>query len=311
MEITLCLPTLNAAATVPSFLASLAAQSLPDVHFLAIDSASGDDTVNLLEAAGFDVHIIPSQTFNHGATRQFAVELTPDAEVIIFMTQDAILADSSSLQQLVNTFADPAVGVAYGRQLPALDATPIAAHARQFNYPAESYLRSKADIQDYGIKTAFLSNSFAAYRRSALMAVGGFPSSVILSEDTMVATKMLLSGWKIAYCAEATCYHSHNYTPLKEFQRYFDIGVFHAREAWYLQVLGGAEGEGKRFVLSELRCLRQHAPAWIPAALLRTALKLLGYRLGRLEGYLPGWLKLKLSMNRGFWENQSKRSVEG
>jgi len=193
------------------------------------------------------------------------------------------------------------VGVAYGRQLPAPEATPIAAHARLFNYPVKSYVRSAADISAYGIKTAFLSNSLAAYRRSALLAVGGFPSSVILSEDTMVATKMLLSGWKITYCAEATCYHSHNYTLIKEFQRYFDIGVFHAREAWYLQALGGAEGEGKRFVLSELRYLRRHAPALMPAALLRSAFKLIGYRLGRLEHYLPRYVKRAFSMNRGFW----------
>jgi rhamnosyltransferase len=306
MRTIFCLPTLNAAATSQPFFAALAAQSLSDYHRLAIDSTSDDDTKNLLATASFRVHSIPRTAFNHGATRQLAVELSPEADIIIFMTQDAILADSSSLYNLVGVFADPSVGAAYGRQLPATDATPIAAHARLFNYPAESYVRSETDIPDYGIKTAFLSNSFAAYRRSALMAVGGFPSSVILSEDTMVATKMLLSGWKIAYCAEATCYHSHNYTMAKEFQRYFDIGVFHAREAWYLQALGGAEGEGKRFVRSELRYLRKHAPALIPVALLRTTLKLLGYRLGRLERYLPRRVKLALSMNRGFWEETSK-----
>jgi rhamnosyltransferase len=122
-----------------------------------------------------------------------------------------------------------------------------------------------------------------------------------MSEDSMVATKILLKGWKIAYCAEATCYHSHNYTPFKEFQRYFDIGVFHAREAWYMRTLGGAEGEGKRFVRSELRYLRRYAPALIPAALMRSGLKFLGYRLGRLEHSLPRGIKFVLSMNRGFW----------
>lgn len=303
MNPTLCLPTFNAVGTAQSFIAALTAQSLFDFDRLVIDSSSDDNTVALFTEAGFRVHKISRESFDHGATRQLAIELSPDADIIIFMTQDAILADSSSLQSLVNTFADPSVGVAYGRQLPAPEATPIAAHARLFNYPVESFVRTKADIPRYGIKTAFLSNSFAAYRRSALLAVGGFPASVIMSEDSMVATRMLLSGWKIAYCAAATCYHSHNYTPLKEFQRYFDIGVFHAREAWYLQALGRAEGEGKRFVQSELRYLCQHAPAWIPAALLRSMLKFLGYRLGRLEHYLPRGVKLALSMNRGFWSH--------
>lgn len=301
MNVALCFPTMNAESTGPLIIAALKQQSLQNLTVLIIDSESTDRTAEIFFRHGFLYQTIPRRSFNHGATRQLAVELFPEAEIIIFMTQDAILADPSSLQHLVDVFADPLVGVAYGRQLPAPDATPIAAHARRFNYPAESYVRTKADIPRYGIKTAFLSNSFAAFRRNALLAVGGFPSSVILSEDTMVATKMLLSGWKIAYCAEATCYHSHNYSLVKEFQRYFDIGVFHAREAWYLKELGGAEGEGKRFVRSELRYLRRHAPALIPAALLRSALKFLGYRLGRLEHSLPRWLKLALSMNRGFW----------
>ena len=301
MKISFCVLTLNAAATCSALVAAVRMQTIVVDDLLIIDSESDDGTAEILSRHGFSVHIIPRHTFNHGATRQLAVELPPEAEIIIFMTQDAILADRSSLQHLVNVFADPLVGVAYGRQLPAPEATPIAAHARLFNYPAESYVRTKADIPRYGIKTAFLSNSFAAYRRSALLAVGGFPSSVILSEDTIVAAKMLLSDWKIAYCAEATCYHSHNYPPVKEFQRYFDIGVLHAREAWYLEALGAAEGEGKRFVRSELHYLRCHAPVCIPAALLRSVLKFLGYRLGRLEHYLPRWAKLAFSMNRGFW----------
>ena len=302
MKILLCIPMLNAESTCLNLLHSITIQTLQPDFFKIIDSSSTDNSPEYFRKSGLSVHVIPRMQFNHGATRQLAVELCPEAELIIFMTQDAILADPDSLQRLVNAFADPLVGVAYGRQLPAPDATPIAAHARLFNYPVESYVRSEADIPRYGIKTAFLSNSYAAYRRSALMAVGGFPATAILSEDTMVATKMLLSGWKVAYCAAATCYHSHNYTPLKELQRYFDIGVFHAREAWYLQALGRAEGEGKKFVLSEFRYLRQHAPALILAALFRSALKLLGYRLGRMEHYLPRRIKLALTMNRGFWD---------
>ena len=55
---------------------------------------------------------------------------------------------------------------------------------------------------------------------------------------------MILAGYKVAYCAEATVRHSHNYTPWEEFRRYFDTGVFHACEPWIQQQLGGASGEG-------------------------------------------------------------------
>lgn len=301
MRVALCLPTLNANTLSAVWFEAFFRQTLEPSDLLVIDSSSTDQTAQSFDQAGFSVRVIPRSSFNHGATRQLAVDLLPQADVIIFMTQDALLADKQSLENLVKVFDNPQVGAVFGRQLPASDATPIAAHARLFNYPAESYVRDKSDIPRYGIKTAFLSNSFAAYRRSALLAVGGFPSNAILSEDTMVATRMLLYGWKIAYCAEACCYHSHNYSMWQEFQRYFDIGVFHGREAWYCKALGAAEGEGMRFVRSEQDYLWRHAPLLIPSALLRTVLKFSGYRLGKLERLLPIWFKRLASMNKGFW----------
>lgn len=303
MKCTLCIPTRNALCHAKRLLEALSNQSLADCDYLVIDSSSSDGSADLFKAADCRVHTIPVTEFNHGATRQLAVELSPDADIIIFMTQDAILASPDSLQRLLDTFADPLVGAAYGRQLPAADATHIAAHARLFNYPDESYVRDKSDIPRYGIKTAFISNSFAAYRRSALMEVGGFPPAVILSEDTMTAAKILQAGWELAYCAEATCFHSHNYSMTGEFQRYFDIGVFHGREPWYLEALGTAEGEGFRFVRSELNYLRKKSPSLIPSALLRTLFKFCGYKLGRMERFLPVLAKQRLSTNKGYWAN--------
>lgn len=303
MKYALCIPTRNALSHAERLLEALSNQSFADYDCLVIDSSSSDGSADLFKAANYRVHTIPATEFNHGATRNLAMDLCPEAEFIIFMTQDAILASTDSLQRLLDAFADPLVGAAYGRQLPATDATPIAAHARLFNYPPQSYVRDKSDIPRYGIKTAFLSNSFAAYRRSALKEVGGFPPTVILSEDTMVAARMLQVGWKLAYCAEATCFHSHNYSMTREFQRYFDIGVFHGREPWYLEALGTAEGEGFRFVRSELHYLRKKSPFLIPSALLRTLFKFCGYKLGRMERFLPTLVKQRLSMNNGYWAN--------
>jgi rhamnosyltransferase len=153
-----------------------------------------------------------------------------------------------------------------------------------------------------GIKSIFISNSFAAYRREALLASGGFPKNVIFGEDTITAARLLLSGWKVAYVAEAQVYHSHSYTWKQEFKRYFDIGVLHARARWLLQEFGTAGGEGGRFVRSELRYLWPLHWSLIPSALIRTALKLVGYRLGRIEKRLSPGLKRRLSMHPGFWD---------
>lgn len=133
------------------------------------------------------------------------------------------------------------------------------------------------------------------------MDVGGFPSNIIFGEDTYVAARMLLAGWKVAYTADATCYHSHDYTIMEEFRRYFDIGVFHSQEKWFIDLLGKAEDEGTKFVLSEQKYLLKKAPWLIPSAILRTVVKLMGYRLGQLEYQLPRQMVKKCSMNKGYW----------
>ena len=302
-QLGLIIPTLNAGWLWTSWLEALAMQTRKPDCLLLVDSSSSDDTVKLAAAQGFDIHVIAKSAFNHGGTRQFAVNLMPNVDIVVFLTQDALFSNPDAIENLVAAFEDEQVGLAYGRQLPHWDAGPIAAHARLFNYPAISQLRSLDDKACYGIKTVFISNSFAAYRRSALMEAGGFPVDTIMNEDTFVAGKLLLSGWKIAYCADAQVYHSHDYGFSDEFKRYFDIGVFHTHTPWLQQSFGGASGEGLRYVQSEACYLFRHAPWLIPSALLRTGLKWLGYQLGRMyQNGLPLSICRLLSLHKGYWQ---------
>lgn len=300
-KIALCVPTLNAGKSWVNWLAAWSVQRVRPFTLL-IDSGSTDATPALGAVAGLHVHTIPRASFNHGGTRQMAVGMLPDAEFLIFLTQDAILATPDAIVNLLAAFDDPEVGAVCGRQLPHRNAGPIGAHARHFNYPDAGSVRSAADIPAQGIKTAFLSNSFAAYRRSALLSVGGFPRDVIFGEDMCVAARMILSGWKLAYRADAAVHHSHDYRMAQEFRRYFDIGVMHVREPWLLEKFGKPEGEGLRFVRSETAWLWRHAPHLVPSAWFRTLLKLSGYRLGKMEAGLPVWMKRRLGMLHGYWK---------
>jgi len=302
MKVIVVVLTRNAGKQITPLVVLLLKQGMQSSSIIVIDSSSEDDTVELAKKLGVTSIVISKDDFNHGATRQLALSVFPVADIIIYMTQDAILASPDSIKNILAPFEDEKVGAVCGRQLPQVDASPIAAHARLFNYPAESSIKSKEDIPRLGIKAAFLSDSFAAYRRTALMDVGGFPSDVIFGEDTYIAAKMLQNGWKVAYAAQATCYHSHNYSFIEEFDRYFDIGVFHSREKWFIESLGKAEGEGKKFVISELKYLVKQAPWLIPSAILRTAIKLIGYRIGQMESILPIQIKKHLSMNKRYWE---------
>lgn len=270
------------------------------VRVKVVDSSSRDASAEIAREHGFSVETISSADFDHGRTRNAAVYGDP-ADVYVFLTQDAILHDAGALDTLVAAFADEKVAVAYGRQLPHLNANPIAAHARTFNYPAASRVAGLEARPRLGIKTVFVSNSFAAYRSTVFHALGGFPKRSIVSEDMYLAARAVLAGHRVAYRAEACVRHSHNYGPLEEFRRYFDIGVFQHDQRWIGETFGAAEGEGMRFVKSELAYLTGQAPFWVPRACLHNALKMLGYRLGRNYPRLPVSLRRLMSMHRGYW----------
>ena len=300
MRIACIIPTYSAKADLARLLDSLQIQTALFDTFV-VDSSSKDGTQNLARTRLGHVTVIPSVEFNHGGTRQKMVDQNPDYDVYIFLTQDACLADTQAIAKIAEPFADQNVGAVCGRQLPHLDASPLAQHARFFNYPHGVQFKTMADVPRLGIKTAFISNSFAAYRGDALKAVGGFPVHVIFAEDMYAVAKMLMAGWKVAYAGNAQCRHSHNYTTFEEFERYFDMGVFHAREPWIRQHFGGAGGEGMRYVKSELKFLGLRRFYLWPSALLRNAVKLFGYKLGQQEAMLPIGLKRKLSMYKRYW----------
>jgi rhamnosyltransferase len=295
------IPTRNGYKELSCLLDSLLMQTAQfDTHI--VDSSSIDGTQELAKERVNSVLVIPSDEFNHGGTRQRMVDLHSDYDIYVFLTQDACLAFPDAIAKIVEPFSDQSVGAVCGRQLPKKDALPLAQHARIFNYPESSQVKTIADAPKMGIKTAFMSNSFAAYRREALILVGGFPTHVIFAEDMYAAAKMLLAGWKIIYNGQAQCHHSHNYTVIEEFERYFDMGVFHAREPWIQQHFGGSGGEGMRYVKSELKFLGLRRLNLWPGAIIRNAAKLLGYKLGQQEARLPIGLKRKLSMYKPYWD---------
>jgi len=297
------IPTFNGVKDLNRLLLSLQAQTYPFDLFI-IDSDSSDGTYELASQSEAKVFRIKSSDFNHGGTRQYMIDENPLYDLYLFLTQDAILYDQDSIRKLVDHFDDGDVGAVCGRQLPHSDANLFAQHARYYNYPENSVTKTVADSSLYGIRTPFMSNSYAAYRATAMTDVGGFPNHVILSEDMYVAAKMLLQGWKVSYAGDAKCRHSHNYSLKEEFCRYFDIGVFHSREPWIRQSFGGAGGEGLRFLKSEFKFIGVRRFYLWPSFFIRNILKFFAYKLGQHEKHIPLSLTKNFSMHKGFWQTK-------
>jgi rhamnosyltransferase len=302
--------TRNAGRLWPEWLQAIQQQSVEAGRYLVIDSMSSDHTADLAHAAGMEVLRIRQQDFSHGGTRQLAADLCPDAELLVFLTQDAILKQPDSIATILQAFDDDArVGMAYGRHLPRADADLLERHARGFTYPAEASVRDRDSFHTLGYRAAFSSDVYAVYRARALRSIGGFPQHIIVSEDSYVAARLLLASWKAVYSAASTVEHSHRYSLVQTFRRYFDVGVFHACEQPLMRMVGAPDREAGAYVRSLISYLFQRRKRLLPLAALQTLVKLVGFRLGKRYQSLPPAICERISVQKAYWRQTTQGAL--
>lgn len=247
-----------------------------------------------------EVYHLAKEEFDHGGTRDRGVRMST-ADLVVCMTQDAMPADETLIEELVKPFDDPEVWAAYARQLPSEDCREVEKYTRSFNYPEQSMVKTKEDLDRLGIKTFFCSNVCAAWRREKYLELGGFVKHTIFNEDMILAGTMIKQGGKIAYCAKAKVIHSHNYSAFQQFHRNFDLAV---SQTMYPEVFGGirSESEGIKLVKKSLSyCIKIGKPWLMIQVVTQSAGKLLGYKMGQRYRSLPMWLILRCTMSPSFW----------
>lgn len=275
-------------------------QSPLNPRVLVVDSSSYDGTAEMACEMGAETMVIPQREFNHGATREMVRKLM-GTDIVVMMTQDAYADSPDFLEKLIAPLRNGKAAVSYARQLPHHGADFFESFAREFNYPDRSEIRSRDDLPRYGSYLYFCSNSCAAWLNSALDEIGGFPHT-LTNEDTYAAAKLIASGYRIAYVAEAEVRHSHRYTLVQEFRRYFDTG--YVRRVYGKDVLLNQHDEkhGARFFRFMLSRLWRESPELIPYAVLSTATKYLGYRAGYHGLSFPLPVKRFLSGQSYYWK---------
>ena len=249
-----------------------------------------------------EVHHLTKEEFDHGGTRARAAELS-DADVMVFMTQDAMPADRELLAELLKALdQEENIAAAYARQLPNAECSFVERYTRAFNYPDTSLVKTKADLDKYGIKTFFCSNVCAAYKKDIYEKQGGFVRRTIFNEDMIYAGGLIQAGYGLAYAAEARVIHSHNYNCMQQFHRNFDLGV---SQAEHPEIFEGvpSEGEGMRLVKKTLAYLIHSGRIWlIPGFVLQCAGKYAGYLAGKKFRKLPKKFILWCTMSPNYWK---------
>lgn len=254
-----------------------------------------------IEGSNISVIPIDKDNFDHGGTRRYGASLS-DADIIMFMTQDAVPADEYLIEKLLEPYIDPMVAATYARQLPDEKADLLERYTRYFNYPKQSRVKSKEDIEELGIKTFFCSDVCATYRNRVYRQLGGFVERTIFNEDMIMAAGMIRADYKVAYAAQAKVIHSHRYSYQEQFTRNFDLGVSHNQ---YVEVFHGlkSESEGMKLVISSIRYLIEKKKfLMIPDLIISSGCKFLGYQMGKRYDLFSKDFVKRCSMNKSYWE---------
>ena len=145
MNIEIICPLYNAAQYIEKLNESLKKQKNVKIGKISyILTKSKDNTENILKQLNLSYTIIEPKDFSHSLTRE-KVAMESNSDILVFITQDIEIRDENWLENLVSPIIDSEVEAAFSRQLTKYD--NIEKYTREKNYPENSYIVSKKDIE--------------------------------------------------------------------------------------------------------------------------------------------------------------------
>jgi glycosyltransferase involved in cell wall biosynthesis len=218
--VSVIIPTQNAGSRFGEVLDGLQRQSTQGVNgpmeLIVVDSGSTDGTARRAREAGARVMAVEAEAYNHGGTRNRAIEQS-QGEVIVLLSQDAVPADDYLLSHLVAYFADPQVAGVYARQIPRPEHNVlIAREVRQWlSGSPERRLSHITERKAYAALTpeqryhfCLFDNVGSAIRRVVWREIPF--AAADFGEDLEWSRRVLEAGWKIGYEPAAMVLHSHD-----------------------------------------------------------------------------------------------------
>lgn len=212
-------------------------QSLKIMYSL---TKSIDKSEEILKSLNCNYTIIDPKDFSHSTTREFMSQKV-QGDIIVFISQDIKIKNSMWLQNLINPIINGECEASFSRQIGEDDS--IEKYTRERNYPSESRIVSKEDINKYQIRTFFYSDASSAVLSKVYWELNAYDGKDMpTNEDMYFAYKLINAGYRIKYCADSEVYHSHRFTFKQLFKRYYDTGVFFKQNSYFLNYKSNESG---------------------------------------------------------------------
>lgn len=212
---------------------------------------STDKSEEILKKNSLNYEVIDKKDFSHSLVREKAA-LKSKADIICFISQDIVIENNDWLEKLVNPIINGEVEATYSRQLTKFN--NIEKYTRECNYPPVSRIKSKSDINEFGLKTFFFSDASSAIKADIFKKLNGYDGKNLpINEDMYLAYKLIMNNYKIKYCADSIVYHSHQFTLKELYDRYKLTGIF-LKENTYLDKYGTTASGGSmaKYILKRI-----------------------------------------------------------
>lgn len=202
---------------------------------------SKDNSEKILKENKLNYILIDKKDFSHSLTREKEA-MKSKSDIIVFISQDIVIENTDYLYNLVNPIINGEANACYSRQLTKFD--NIEKYTRESNYPDKSIIKTKDDVEKLGLKTFFFSDASSAVNTKVFKKLKGYDGKNLpINEDMYFAYKLIMNGYKIKYCADSVCYHSHNFKLKELYDRYKLTGRFF-KENSYIDNFGTNKSGG-------------------------------------------------------------------
>lgn len=301
-QVSIVLLTLNAGKNFKRVLSGIFSQSFKSFEVIIIDSSSTDNTLKIAKQYPVKIVKIKAEEFGHGKTRNYGATLAK-GKYVVYLTHDAIPKNKKWLINLIKNFSDRNVVGIYGKQIPYKNTNILEVFSYLKDYPNKKGVWFNSNFNQ---DTVIFSDVNSAIRRNILKKEG-FAKEIIVSEDYEWAYRMLNKGYKIVYEPTAGVIHSHNYTLIEIFKRFFDMGVSY-KDIYKNYQTSTLFGVGIKKYLKKLRWLvKKRYFFLIFYAILLDVIKFLAINLGKNEKNLPIFIKKRFSNYKSYWNSGAKK----
>ena len=306
MSVTVICPLYKSREYINSLHNSLLMQEDVDlkvVKYILTETGDGVDKI-VREMDKAELTVISIDEFSHSLTRERAA-MESNSDILVFITQDIIIKDKKWLSKLCKPIYEGKCEAAFSRQI--CDNQSIEKYTRVNNYPKESRIVSKDDVERLGIMTFFFSDAASAVKTDVYKKLNGYDGKDLLTnEDMYLAYKLINNGYRIMYNADAEVIHSHDYKFMQLFKRYFDQGAFLSDNAYLTQY--GANGSALKLLkVVAVESLKDKNFKAFFNIIPNFAARFLGNQAGKRYKKMPIEKIKAYSGNVGYWNRIKKQ----